>query len=286
MPLGGDVYEFKLPRRAVKYRIKSGDGSSSWKTPPSLSSRRKKYRFIAYGDNRTGRGNRRVHRELVKLMAAEDPAFVLNTGDLVGRGDRTGLWVDFFDDIEPVTVRAPYVAVKGNHDMSEEGWFSRYFRAKGGKIFGTFSYAGGRFIILDTNRAITREDEQYDFLVNALKRGSKRSPLIVLLHEPPFSGGKHGSRQDIIDLWVPLFEQYGVDLVIGGHDHNYQRIGPKNGVHYLVTGGGGAPGYPVKHDAAIKKSFDINHYVVIEVDGGKVKWWTKDKHGKVLDSFQ
>lgn len=39
--------------------------------------------------------------------------------------------------------------------------------------------------------------------------------------------------------YVPLFEQYGVDLVIGGHSHIYQR-GSRNGVHYLVVGGGGA----------------------------------------------
>jgi hypothetical protein len=42
----------------------------------------------------------------------------------------------------------------------------------------------------------------------------------------------------VVSRWVPLFERYGVDLVLAGHDHNYQRFAPRNGVTYVVHGGG------------------------------------------------
>jgi len=45
---------------------------------------------------------------------------------------------------------------------------------------------------------------------------------------------------------VPLFERYGVKLVLNGHDHNYQRFAPRHGVRYIVHGGGGQHLYPVE----------------------------------------
>jgi hypothetical protein len=45
---------------------------------------------------------------------------------------------------------------------------------------------------------------------------------------------------------VPLFERYGVDLVLSGHDHNYQRFAPRHGVTYVVHGGGGQELYTLR----------------------------------------
>jgi len=62
------------------------------------------------------------------------------------------------------------------------------------------------------------------------------------------------------DALVPLFEQYGVDMVFNGHDHHYERTCPiragqcssaqEGGVVYYVTGGGGAPLYKTGARAA------------------------------------
>jgi len=46
--------------------------------------------------------------------------------------------------------------------------------------------------------------------------------------------------------WVPLFEEYGVQLVLSGHDHNYQRFACRNGVTYVVHGGGAAGLYRLR----------------------------------------
>ena len=62
------------------------------------------------------------------------------------------------------------------------------------------------------------------------------------MHHPPFSISLHGGQRDLRERWTPLFERYGVTAVFSGHDHCYERA-ERNGVHYFVSGGGGAPLY-------------------------------------------
>jgi Calcineurin-like phosphoesterase len=69
---------------------------------------------------------------------------------------------------------------------------------------------------------------------------------IVVFHHPAWTCGEYRSNAAIVEKWVPLFEQYGVQLVLNGHDHNYQRFGPRGGVTYIVRGGGGSHLYPIE----------------------------------------
>ena len=69
---------------------------------------------------------------------------------------------------------------------------------------------------------------------------------IVVLHHPAWTCGGYRSHPDVVARWVPLFEQYGVNLVLSGHDHNYQRFAARNGVRYVVHGGGNTRLYPVQ----------------------------------------
>jgi acid phosphatase len=61
---------------------------------------------------------------------------------------------------------------------------------------------------------------------------------IVYMHHPLYSNGRHGDAPWLIEHVKPLFEQYGVQVVFAGHDHNLQAIKPVNGVHYFVSGAG------------------------------------------------
>jgi Calcineurin-like phosphoesterase len=66
---------------------------------------------------------------------------------------------------------------------------------------------------------------------------------IAVFHHPPYTCGGHSGDEAVQRRWVPLFERFDVDLVLSGHDHNYQRFRAQNGVRYVVDGGGGAPLY-------------------------------------------
>ena len=58
------------------------------------------------------------------------------------------------------------------------------------------------------------------------------------MHHPPYSAGYQGSAKDVRQEFSPLFERHGVQLVLSGHEHDYQRTEEINGVTYLVSGAG------------------------------------------------
>ena len=62
------------------------------------------------------------------------------------------------------------------------------------------------------------------------------------MHNPPYTATERDNAVDqaLRATLVPLFEQYGVDVVFSGDDHFY-RHSLRNGIHYIITGGGGAP---------------------------------------------
>ena len=79
--------------------------------------------------------------------------------------------------------------------------------------------------------------EQIDWLDDVLA-SSANQWKIVALHHPPYSSGHHGSTPGAQERLVPTLTRHHVDLVLSGHDHNYERIVPRNGVAYVVSGGG------------------------------------------------
>jgi 3',5'-cyclic AMP phosphodiesterase CpdA len=85
-----------------------------------------------------------------------------------------------------------------------------------------------------------------------------------MVHHPPFSAGYQGSNGDVRRAFVPLFERYGVQLVLSGHDHDYQRSQPVNGVTYVVTGGA-AETRRTGEDDFTAVSFSWHHFVELGV---------------------
>jgi 3',5'-cyclic AMP phosphodiesterase CpdA len=91
------------------------------------------------------------------------------------------------------------------------------------------------FVALDSTMA--EDPGQLTWLEQTLA-ASNNDWVIAEMHHPPLSAGIHGSDEDTREAFVPLFEKYGVDLVLAGHDHDYQRSIPIGGVTYIVSGAG------------------------------------------------
>jgi 3',5'-cyclic AMP phosphodiesterase CpdA len=73
------------------------------------------------------------------------------------------------------------------------------------------------------------------WLKDTLRRTDARW-RIVAMHHPPYSAGYQGSHLLAREIFTPIFERYGVQLVLSGHDHDYQRSEVIDGVTYIVTG--------------------------------------------------
>jgi 3',5'-cyclic AMP phosphodiesterase CpdA len=97
--------------------------------------------------------------------------------------------------------------------------------------------------ILNSNRV---SDTQTAWLESRLA-ASTAPWKIAVLHHPAWTCGGYRSHPGVVARWVPLFEEYDVDLVLSGHDHNYQRFAARNGVRYIVHGGGNPRLYAIEN---------------------------------------
>ena len=143
----------------------------------------------------------------------------------------------------------------GNHEYAVAGAepYFRYFgSAAGSPSAGYYAFDAGnwRVLVLNTNVPINTGSVQYAWVQTEL--ASNAAPCtLVLMHHPLFSSSEHGPQTFVRDVWRVLY-QYGVELVLSGHDHDYERFAPQDpdgradsvrGVRQFVVGTGGAPTY-------------------------------------------
>jgi len=246
--------------------------------------------IVVYGDSRTGHS---VHREVVERVKSIQPKAVFHTGDIVTNGSNQYNWDNFHNITGELLASTVFYPAGGNHEEPNHSGtlYFEQFTLPGNERWYSVDANGIRFIVLDTVSSIANNTTQYQWLESQLQSVSADSTVAVVFHYPPYSTGQHnadekGLRQSI----VPLFETHDVDLVLTGHDHNYERS-EVNGVTYLVTGGGGAS--LRNQDAAKVGSYDssvlyvkAHHFCVIYQDAGKVMVdvWSKDV--ELIDQFE
>ena len=132
--------------------------------------------------------------------------------------------------------------VLGNHDYEvDRGRYELRLLGMPGPYY-TRKLGDAQLFFLDSNAVSSR---QTAWLEQQLA-DSTATWKIALFHHPPYTCGGHSGDTDVVRSWVPLFEAYGVQLVISGHDHNYQRFAARDGVTYVVDGGGAAGLYALR----------------------------------------
>jgi 3',5'-cyclic AMP phosphodiesterase CpdA len=121
----------------------------------------------------------------------------------------------------------------------------------------------GDVLLIGLDSTTPRDQEQLDWLAATLQRSHARW-TVVALHHPPYSSGYQGSSLDAREAFSPLFEQYEVDLVLSGHEHDYERSERINGVTYVVSGGAAETRRTGKENfTAVAVSW--HHFVEIDV---------------------
>jgi 3',5'-cyclic AMP phosphodiesterase CpdA len=154
---------------------------------------------------------------------------------------------------------AQLLAILGNHDEKQRHADAQ-MRALGmpgrwwARRFGDVLVVG-----LDSNEP--DNPAQRAFLDRTL-RDTTAKWRIVALHHPPYSAGYQGSSRHVRDVFAPVFEKYHVQLVLSGHEHDYQRSNPINGVTYVVSGGA-AGTRRTGADDFTAVSFSWHHFVDI-----------------------
>jgi hypothetical protein len=142
-------------------------------------------------------------------------------------------------------------------------------------------------IVLDANRPT--DPEQVAWLEQTLQ--ASRAPWkIAVFHQPAFSCSTHATTPEVVAAWVPLFEAHGVDLVLNGHDHNYQRFEPRHDVTYIVSGGGGARLYEIEacehgEPPLAAGNDDAHSFIAVEGSHTRLHLQAISENGDILDEI-
>ena len=241
-------------------------------------------RFAVIGDNGTGKQPQfDVGRQMAAHRAAFPYDFVLMVGDNLYVRANTDGYANAFERPYQAMLDAGvrFFAILGNHDDPDE---LRYpgFNMDGQRYY-TFARGPIRFIGLDTN---VLDAKQITWLEHVLK-ASLEPWKIVYFHHPLYSNGsRHGSNVELRVQLEPLLVRYGVNVVLSGHDHHYERFKPQKGVTYFVVGSGGqlrAGGADPSADTAA--AFAEDHaFMLVQVAGDELSFRAISRTGKVIDS--
>jgi hypothetical protein len=264
-----------------------GDSSSSPQAPAAvltLPLKPKSVRFAVIGDSGTGRkGQYDVGRLMAAYHAKFPFDFVLMLGDnIYGHETPSGFSRKFEDPYKPLLdTGVKFYASLGNHDDSNERFYKPF--NMGGKRYYNFKNGNVAFFALDSNYM---DPEQLDWLQKQLP-DSRSSWKVCFFHHPLYSHARfHGADTDLRALLEPLFEKYGVDMVLAGHDHVYERLKPHNGINYFVLGSAGElrPG-GLKPSPDTAKGFDADHaFMLVEIAGEELYFQVISRTGQTVDS--
>jgi hypothetical protein len=201
-------------------------------TPPEAFS------FVVMGDWGSGLSDQqRVADRMCAFHENRPYNLVITTGDNVypdGHPDRfEQVFFRPYDCLFDAGVR--FRATLGNHDvMTRNGRSELNEPAFGMKARNYIVRKRGVRLVLADSNELNRE-----WLRRALDTEDGDRWTVVVFHHPVRSSGEHGSTPGFHTL-PDLFVRKGVDLVLNGHDHNYEVTTPLRGIRYVVTGGGGA----------------------------------------------
>ncbi len=165
----------------------------------------------------------------------------------------------------------------GNHDYRVDdaaGYYDYFGAAAGPRGEGYYRYALGGWTVLALNSVIAthRRSPQLAWLRRELAASPTRC-TVAYWHESRFSSGEHGNSRAMRAIWEALHEA-GVDVVVTGHDHNYERFAPQTpagvadstrGIRAFIVGTGGAGLRPLGTIKANSEFRDASHFGVLKL---------------------
>ncbi|MCG5055358.1 MAG: metallophosphoesterase [Myxococcales bacterium] len=259
---------------------------AGFRTPP-LPDREEPVRFVAFGDSGDG-GNSQA--AVLAQMHTVPFDFMIHVGDIAyDTGTRVEFEKNFFDVYADLLARFPMFPASGNHEYETEAAapFREVFALpenggpEGRERWYSFDWGPVHFVVLDTELQGPTQAAWLDADLAA----AKRPWTIVYGHRPPFSSAKRGGDEKFRTHFVPVLEKHRVPLVLSGHEHHYERIQTKNGVNYVVTGGGGRHlrGIQPRADAAYAES--VLHFVSASVTPHRLELHAIDASGREFDAL-
>ena len=274
------------PGTAYEYRVGAGDKRSDWQSFHTAQGH--DFKALIFPDSQSSDYSVWAATAQPAWQRNQDAQFFINMGDLVDNGQDHYQWNAWFDVVGDMIARIPVVPLLGNHETYDKDWkvrmpeaylhlfaLPRIDREKYQNQFYSFDYGDVHFVVLNTQsqeladfEPSLDEDEVAWFKEDMAKTTKKWK--IVLMHKDPLQYGFANRPQPREEgfspegrLWMPLFDQYGVDAVLSAHLHTYRDRGhirnfqrDDSGPLYLITGVAGNVQYP-----GLWKQHSLDEYV-------------------------
>jgi hypothetical protein len=255
--------------------------------------------FIAFGDPGSGSSDELALRDRM-VTNASSYDFAVMTGDgAYPSGSNDDYKAHFFAVYAklfqgyatalPAPTSAtpkPVYPTLGNHDYDTTdaaGYRAAFVLPSGGpagapaESYYTFDVGGVHFVSFDSHYVVgynmsttqAEKDAVGKWLISDLDANTSKV-TVVFEHDPAYTAGDHHGQVEertMRSTWFPIFAAHGVDLVLSGHDHGYERNTPQAGLTSYVTGGGGGALYAFTTQSYTAASMSSYHYLQISITG-------------------
>ena len=300
----------------IYYRVSAGEGADEVRSP-IYSFRTLKTEgdttFVLLGDSGAGSGGQMA---IARQMVARDPDFALHLGDVVYPQFSFPYTDTRFLSVYRQFMRSvPLFVAWGNHDLYVgSDPLIRALRQPTNSVSIAdhqldhtrpefyFSFDSGDahvavlFSPFFSQYVLTTNSPQYAWLTNDLARSTKPWKFMAM-HHPMASSGAHrfddynfnGLRDmnEMAALLYPVAARYGVQIVFAGHDHDYQRFHPVNGVHHIVSGGGGSILHRLSEWDVNAAQFQSRHHLTsVQIRGDTLRLLAIGTQGEVFDALE
>lgn len=211
-------------------------------------------------------GQRALAQRMGQIAKTSPVDFVISTGDNFYDAGVTGiddpLWEVSFENVyDADSLQVPWHVVLGNHDYDGNVQAQLDYSARSNRwhlparyyhfhqpvgdeevlfVFTDTSPFISNYFLVDPKPAVMRQDSirQLGWLEDVLATSDARWKIVVGHHPVYSSSPYHGNSPELIETFEPLFEAYGVDTYLAGHEHDLQLHCPEGRTHYLVSGAG------------------------------------------------
>ena len=241
--------------------------------------------------------------EILKLAEKSypDAAFFSIVGDMVSDGLQRDQWDDLFEFSKPALSHKPMMSVLGNHD-NRSGLGALMYRElvsypKNGPAgvekehTYSFTYKNALFLMIDCTAPIEIQNSWID---EQLAK-SNATWKIAMFHFPPYNWEE--PYFNIQKAWVPIFDKYHVDMVLGGHIHYYMRSKPmkdgkvvpsyNDGTAYIISVGipANAREMPEEPYAEVRNN-EGPLFQNLNINGNELTYVSVNSENKVIDTFR
>lgn len=294
------------PATEYIYRVKAGDQFSqeySFYTAPEPGT--SDFRFYIMGDNRSRpeiwtRLAEQISHD-IESNPGSNSTFIINLGDIVCYGNRPeSYFTELFNPAGELFANVPFLVAFGNHeDMNtpvSDSCLYGLFDHPGDEKWYSFEYGPLHISSL----ALWAEEgisfgEQIEWFRDDMRLAMEdtiRPWIIPIMHLLPWSLNGTGEHVNPIPrirrILHPIMAESGVQAAFGGHNHNYTRYEPIDGVTYITSGGGGGPLNspdiePAWSGGTLAYSAPVHHFAAVDVYDDSLCIDIIDIDGEVID---